>query len=160
MSGIIFGAAFLSVARTLRKGSDLRNHMVIAAYGFVLFYIAGSAMASQAAYPPYGIVSVSFTGLSCYLIYTGLYSSAVTVSQDTTLRLSIRKSVSEQAKFLDSMGTAQMEQELQSTVMKIARKHSDVLTKKTGVESSMTDADIKEYLTMVLNEIHKSDPPV
>ena len=160
MSGIIFGAAFLSVARTLRKDSDLRNHMVIAAYGFVLFYIAGSAMASQAAYPPYGIVSVSFTGLSCYLIYTGLYSSAVTVSQDTTLRLSIRKSVSEQAKFLDSMGTAQMEQELQSTVMKIARKHSDVLTKKTGVESSMTDADIKEYLTMVLNEIHKSDPPV
>lgn len=160
MSGIIFGAAFLSVARTLRKGSDLRNHMVIAAYGFVLFYIAGSAMASQAAYPPYGIVSVSFTGLSCYLIYTGLYSSAVTVSQDTTLRLSIRKSVSEQAKFLDSMGTAQMEQELQSTVMKIARKHSDVLTKKTGVESSMTDADIKEYLTMVLNEIHKSDPLV
>lgn len=160
MSGIIFGAAFLSVARTLRKDSDLRNHMVIAAYGFVLFYIAGSAMASQAAYPPYGIVSVSFTGLSCYLIYTGLYSSAVTVSQDTTLRLSIRKSVSEQAKFLDSMGTAQMEQELQSTVMKIARKHSDVLTKKTGVESSMTEADIKEYLTMVLNEIHKSDPPV
>ena len=160
MSGIIFGVAFLSVARTLRKGSDLRNHMVIATYGFVLFYIAGSAMASQAAYPPYGIVSVSFTGLSCYLIYTGLYSSAVTVSQDTTLRLSIRKSVSEQAKFLDSMGTAQMEQELQSTVMKIARKHSDVLTKKTGVESSMTDADIKEYLTMVLNEIHKSDPPV
>lgn len=160
MSGIIFGAAFLSVARTLRKDSDLRNHMVIAAYGFVLFYIAGSAMASQAAYPPYGIVSVSFTGLSCYLIYTGLYSSAVTVSQDTTLRLSIRKSVSEQAKFLDSMGTAQMEQELQSTVMKIARKHSDVLTKKTGVESSMTDADIKEYLTMVLNEIHKSDPLV
>lgn len=160
MSGIIFGAAFLSVARTLRKGSDLRNHMVIAAYGFVLFYIAGSAMASQAAYPPYGIVSVSFTGLSCYLIYTGLYSSAVTVSQDTTLRLSIRKSVSEQAKFLDSMGTAQMEQELQSTVTKIARKHSDVLTKKTGVESSMTDADIKEYLTMVLNEIHKSDPLV
>ena len=160
MSGIIFGAAFLSVARTLRKDSDLRNHMVIAAYGFVLFYIAGSAMASQAAYPPYGIVSVSFTGLSCYLIYTGLYSSAVTVSQDTTLRLSIRKSVSEQAKFLDSMGTAQMEQELQSTVTKIARRHSDVLTKKTGVESSMTDADIKEYLTMVLNEIHKSDPPV
>ena len=60
-------------------------------------------MASQAAYPPYGIVSVSFTGLSCYLIYTGLYFSAVTVSQDTTLRLSIRKSVSEQAKFLDRM---------------------------------------------------------
>ena len=156
MSGIIFGAAFLSVARTLRKGSDLRNHMIIAAYGFLLFYISGSAMASQAAYPPYGIVSISFIGISCYLIYTGLYSSAVTVSQDTTLRLSIRKSLDEQAKFLHSVGSAHMEQELQSTVMKIAKKHSDVLTEKTGVESSMTESDIKEYMTMVLNEIHKS----
>ena len=49
-----------------------------------------------------------------------------------------------------------MEQELQSTVLKIAKKHSDVLTDKTGVEASMTDIDIKEYMTMVLNEIHKS----
>jgi hypothetical protein len=44
-TGIVFGAAFLSVARTLRKESDLRNHMIMAAYGFLLFYIAGSAMA-------------------------------------------------------------------------------------------------------------------
>ena len=93
LSGIIFGARFLSVARTLRKDSSLRKHMMIATYGFVLFYIAGSATAAQAAYPPFGIVSVSFTGLSCYLIYVGLYSSAVTVSQDMTLRLSIRKSI-------------------------------------------------------------------
>ena len=156
LSGIIFGAAFYSVARTLRKGSDLRNHIIVAAYGFVLFYIAGSASASQAAYPPFGIVSISFIGLSCYLIYTGLYSSAVTVSQDTTLRLSIKKSLTDQAKFLHGMGSAHMEQELQSTVMKIAKKHSDELTEKTGVESSMTESDIKEYMAMVMEEIHKT----
>jgi hypothetical protein len=156
LSGIIFGAAFYSVASTLRKGSDLRNHMIIAAYGFVLFYIAGSASAAQAAYPPFGTVSISFIGLSCYLIYIGLYSSAVTVSQDTTLRLSIRKSITDQAKFLHGMGSAHMEQELQSTVMKIAKKNSDVLTEKTGVESSMTESDIKEYMTMVMDEIHQS----
>jgi hypothetical protein len=46
MSGIIFGAAFLSVARSLRKDSDLRNYMILAAYGFVLFYISESAMAA------------------------------------------------------------------------------------------------------------------
>ena len=156
LSGIIFGAAFLSVARTLRKGSDLRNHMIIAAYGFLLYYIAGSSLAAQAAYPPYGMVSISFIGLSCYLIYTGLYSSAVTVSQDTTLRLSIKKSVTEQSNLLHGMGSAQMEQELQSTVMKIAKKHSDVLTEKSGVEPSMSEADIKEYMAMVLSEIHKT----
>ena len=153
LSGIVFGAAFLSVARSLRKDSSLRKHLIIAAYGFVLFYVSGSATAAQAAYPPYGIVAVSFTGLSCFLIYLGLYSSAVTVSQDTTLRLSIRKTLTDQAKFLDSMGSAHMEQELQSTVLSFAKKHADVLTKKTGVEPSMTDNDIKEYMSMVMDEI-------
>ena len=40
-SGIIFGAAFLSIARTLQKGSALREYMIIAAYGLLLFYVAG-----------------------------------------------------------------------------------------------------------------------
>ncbi len=64
-SGIIFGVAFLSVARTLEKGSALRDYMIIAAYGLLLFYVAGSAQVSQAAYLPFGLASVAFTGLSC-----------------------------------------------------------------------------------------------
>jgi hypothetical protein len=131
-TGVVFGAAFLSVARTLKKESVLRNHMIIAAYGFLLFYIAGSAYAAQAAYPPFGLVSVSLTGLSCYLIYTGLYSSAVTVSQDMALRTSIRRSVTEQSKLLDSIGTAQMDQELQSRVLTVTKKLSDKMEEETG----------------------------
>lgn len=154
-TGIIFGVAFLSVAKTLKKDSDLRNHMIIAAWGFTLFYIAGSATASQAAYPPYGLVSISFVGLSCYLIYSGLYSSAVTVSQDIALRNSIRKSVTEQSKLLHGMGTAQMQQELESKVLTINKKVSDMMEEETGVEPSMTEEDIKEHIEMVRKEINK-----
>ena len=39
---------FCLSARTLQKESDLRYHMIMATYGFLLFYIAGSALASQA----------------------------------------------------------------------------------------------------------------
>jgi hypothetical protein len=154
-TGIVFGAAFLSVARTLQKESDLRNHMIIAAYGFLLFYLAGSAAAAQAAYPPYGLASISFIGLSCYMIYSGLYSSAVTVSQDIALRNSIRKSVTEQSKLLGSMGTAQMQQELESRVLTISKKVSDKMEEETGVETSMTLEDMKEQIEMVRKEIHK-----
>ena len=112
-TGILFGVAFLSIARTLQPGTAVRNYMIIAAYGFLLFYIAGSALVSEAAYPPYGLVSISFAGLSCYLIYNGLYFSAISVSQDLTLRQSIRKSVMEQSKLLDNIGTAEMEKEVQ-----------------------------------------------
>jgi hypothetical protein len=152
-SGIIFGVAFLSIARTLQKGSALREYMIIAAYGLLLFYVAGSATATQAAYPPFGLASVAFTGLSCYLIYTGLYSSAISVSQDLTLRQSIRESVKEQSKFLDSMGTAQMENELQNRVLTTAKKASDNMEEESGVESSMTEDDMKDYMEIVMNEL-------
>jgi hypothetical protein len=152
-SGIIFGAAFLSVARTLQKGSALRDYLIIAAYGLLLFYVAGSAAVSQAAYPPFGLASVAFTGLSCYLIYTGFYSSATSVSQDAELRQSIRKSAIKEVKFLESMGTAQMEQELQKRVLTIAKKNSDIMTEETGVEPSLSEDDMKQYLEEVLKEI-------
>jgi hypothetical protein len=153
LSGIIFGVAFLSVARTLRKGSALREYMIIAAYGMLLFYVAGSATATQLAYPPFGLASVSFTGLSCYLIYTGLYSSAISVSQDAGLRQSIRKSAIKEVKFLESIGTAQMEQELQKRVLTIAKKQSDNMTEETGVQPSLSDDDMKQYLEEVIREI-------
>lgn len=53
-------------------------------------------------------------------------------------------------------GESMLYKESSSTVLNIAKKHADVLTEKTGVEASMTDSDIKEYMAMVLNEIHKS----
>lgn len=154
-AGILFGVAFLSIARTLKSGTPARNYMIIAAYGFVLFYIAGSAWTSQAAYPPYGLISVSFTGLSCYLIYNGLYFSAVSISQDMTLRQTVKKSVVEQSKLLHSMGTAEMENEIQKQVLTVARKTSESMTDKTGIEASMDENDIKAYMQVVIKEVSK-----
>lgn len=154
-TGIIFGAAFLLTAKTLQKEVFLRNHLLLAAYGFLLFYIAGSATASQAAYPPFGLASVSFTGLSCYFIYSGLYSSAVTVSQDMVLRRSIRRSVTEHSRFLESIGTVEMEQQLKSRVFAITKKLSNKMVEETGVETSMTEDDIKRHIEIVREEIYK-----
>jgi hypothetical protein len=152
-TGIVFGAAFLSVARTLKTDSIVRDHMIIAAYGFVLFYVAGSAWVSQAAYPPYGLAAVSFAGLSCYLIYNGLYFSAILVSQDIEVRKSIKKSVLEQSKLLDSIGSAEMERELQTHVLTVAKKASDIMAKETGVEAPMTEDDMKDYMQVVMKEL-------
>ena len=152
-TGILFGVAFLSVARTLKVGTAVRNYMIIAAYGFILFYIAGSTIVLQAAYPPYGLVSVAFTGLSCYLIFNGLYFSAISVSQDMTLRQSIRKSVMEQSKLLDSIGTAEMEREIQKQVLTVARKTSAAMSENTGVDASMNEGEMKDYVEFVIKEL-------
>jgi hypothetical protein len=156
LSGVIFGIAFLSVARTLRKDSPLRGYMMIAAYGFILFYVAGSGMVTQLAYPPYGLASVAFTGLSCYLIYVGLYSAAVSVSQDYQIRESIRKSVMKESHaFLESIGTAQQQQEREKAILTIQKKNAEVLAEESGgaVKPSLDESDMKEYLDEVVKEM-------
>ena len=43
IAGILFGISFLSIARTLKTNSIVRNQLMLTAYGFLLFYLAGSA---------------------------------------------------------------------------------------------------------------------
>ena len=50
-------------------------------------------------------------GLSAYLIFVGIYSSGVSISEDINLRRSIRKDAIEEAKLLVSIGSAQMHQQ-------------------------------------------------
>ena len=153
-TGIVFGAAFLSVARTLQTGSAVRDYMTVAAYGFVLFYVAGVCDGIASCISTiWSCCAVSFTGLSCYLIYNGLYFSAISVSQDTALRRTIRKSVTEQSKLLDSIGSAQMERELQGLVLTVAKKTSDIMAEETGVEASMKEDDMKDYMELVIKEL-------
>jgi hypothetical protein len=56
--GVVFGAAFLSVARTLKKESILRKQMIMAAYGFLLFYISGSAYVAGSLSPVWTCLGV------------------------------------------------------------------------------------------------------
>jgi hypothetical protein len=48
-----------------------------------------------------------------------------------------------------------MEQELQSRVLTIAKKNSDTLAEETGVETSMNEDDMKDYLEIVMKELHR-----
>jgi hypothetical protein len=87
------------------------------------------------------------------LIFNGLYFSAISVSQDMTLRQSIRKSVMEQSKLLDSIGTAEMEREVQKQVLTVAKKTSAAMEEKSGVEASMNEVDMKDYVELVIQEL-------
>ena len=88
--------------------------------------------------------------LASYLFTVGLYSSAIAVSQDSSLRTSIRASLLE---LVDNIGTAQMEQEIEKRVLKVAREQQDVLTEQSGIESSLTEEDMKQYLEQVIEEV-------
>lgn len=154
IGGILFGVAFWTVARSISHSSAVRNYMIISAYGLVLLFVSNQAIVLvTTSYPPFGLAAVSFMGFSSYLVLTGIYSSAISVSLDAVLRKTIRKSVTEHSKFLESIGTSHMERKLQSIVFGIAKKTSDEMVEKSGVETSLTEDEMKQYIEQVVKEL-------
>ena len=150
--GVLFGIAFWSIARGVKR-SAVKDYMIISAYGIMLLFTSNQAtVLITAPYPPFGLATISFMGLSSYLILVGIYSSAVSVAQDLELRKLIRKYTRRESKLLDSIVSAEMEKEIQNRVMKIVDEQSFKMKEETGVQSSLNEEDIKEYLVKVLSE--------
>jgi hypothetical protein len=128
--------------------------MIISGLGIVLLFVSTEGSVITATYPPFGLATVSFVGLSSYMMFIGLYSAAISLSEDIRLRQLIRDSTITQAtRLLDSIGIGQMQKELESRVLKIVKQQQEVLTEQTGVEPSISEDDMKEYLQVVIEEV-------
>jgi len=155
--GILFGIAFWTLSSTISRDSIVRQYMIVAAAGFVLLFVSDQApVLINAPYPPLGLASVSFFGMASYLILVGIYSSAISVAQDAKLRNSIRNLTINESKLLDTIGTAQMEQAILKRVVTLTKKNQSQMKEESGIESSLTEHDMKLYLQEVLREIEKN----
>jgi hypothetical protein len=156
IGGLMFAIAFYIAARSVTPQSIVRDYMFIASFGIVLFFLSGQTTATDASYPPFGLISIIATGLNSYFLFIGLYSSAVSVSADISLRKSIRRTVEDQTKFLEKIGGAEMEsnmQKIQNRVMNSVKEQNIEMEEESGVESSLTEQEIKSYMEEVVREV-------
>jgi hypothetical protein len=155
--GILFGIAFRTIAKHLPNNTAVKSYMIMAAYGLIIFYIsnqAGSSLfQSGGVYPPFGLLTIAIIGLSSYLMLVGIYSSAISVAQDSRLRREIRKSVQQQSSLLDKIGTAQMQREIENSVLSTVKSQAENLKTETGIDTSLDEDEIKEYMNQVIAEI-------
>ncbi|MGA6990518.1 MAG: hypothetical protein WBX81_08900 [Nitrososphaeraceae archaeon] len=157
IGGVLFGLAFILVAHKLQN-REVKGYLVITGIGFLLLLVSYEAQALiTAPFPPLGLLSGSYFGLASYLIFIGLYSSAVSISQDSGLRGSIRRSVELEVRFLGSIGDAEMDHRILDKVLTTSKKFSQNMPEETGVSSSLSDEEIKEYIEEVLVETHKKN---
>jgi hypothetical protein len=153
VGGILFGIAFWIVARTLPRDSAIRDYLVISAMGIIILFTSNQAIILVTfSYPPFGIATISFMGLSSYLILVGIYSSAISIAQDTKLRQSIKKMAMKESKLLDSIGYAQMEQQLIQNMLTMIKLNQHNMKIETGIETSLNEEDLSNYLKKVLEE--------
>lgn len=151
--GILFGIAFWVASKSLPEQSNVKVYLIISALGIVLLFTSNQAIILVSfSYPPFGIATISFMGLGSYLILVGVYSSAISIAQDSKLRQTIRRSAIKESKLLDSIGLAHMEDQLMSNVLKTVKLNQKNLTQETGIETSMSQEEIKDYLYDVIKE--------
>jgi hypothetical protein len=143
---IVFGLAFFIIARKLKAGR-LRDYLTIAGIGDTM---VGIALSTSALQQTYGVAGHSLVLLSSYLFCMGLYVSAIAVSQDSSLRRAIRKSIPE---LFDNVGSPQTEKELLARAVRLLKTNREETEEETGgISYSLTEDDIKDYIAQVIRE--------
>jgi hypothetical protein len=153
VGGILFGIAFWTISRNIPPTIAIRDYLTISALGFVLLFTSDQAIVLiTLPYPPFGLAAVSFVGLSSYLIFVGIYYSAISLSHDDGVRREIKKFAMHESKLLGSIGSAQLEKDITEKVTAITQTQ-DYAAQRSGVPPSIAEDDIKKYLENVLREM-------
>jgi len=146
--GILFYIAFKLTSESFARNNVFRNYLLMAGYGFMVFFSASQGTVMTTVYPPFGFATVSSYALGSYLILIGLYLSALSVSQDENLRNMIRRSTLSESKFLNSIGTSALDRDkvIVSTVLDKTKRQQEEITKDIGIGTSLSEDDVKEYI--------------
>jgi hypothetical protein len=156
--GALFAFSFWFISKRLPE-SPVKTFLKIAALGFVILYLSNHIDVNSGPYPPFGINSLSLLPLSTYFVLFGLYSSALSLSQDITLRNHLRSMARNDQNLLSSIGTAQMEREVNRAVGElkdVADVEEKELAEKTGIESPIAEDEVEDYLKQVIEEVSRA----
>lgn len=150
IGGILFSQPFFLVARSIPHESTTYKHLTILGIGMVLFFVSGSATVYHAPFPPFGLPTVALIGISSYLLFLGLYSTTISLSEDMEIYKLISKSAREW-KFFLKLGDA----ELEKSVLDKVHSVKESMTAESGVAPSVSIGEAKHYLTAVLEQIKR-----
>lgn len=152
VGGALFGIAFWIIARSI-PDKNISDYMKIAAIGMMLLSMSNvDAGLYLLPYPPFGVVTLTFVGISSYMLFVGIYYSSISVSMNAELRKSIEKSVKEEIRFISEIGRSQVQREIQGRVKRVTKRSAKMLEENSGVEAPLQEEDIEEYINLVLRE--------
>jgi hypothetical protein len=152
VGGAILGIAFLVVSRKVHD-PNIANYMRLSALGIMLLAISNAdARIYLLPYPPFGLVTISFMGISSYLLMVGIYYSAVSSSMNSQIRSMIERSVDKELNFLSNIGRSQMEKEILNRVKLLTERFADNLTEDSGIGINLRTEEIVHQISFVMKE--------
>ena len=131
-------------------------NITLSAIGIMLLSISNQDAGTYLLpYPPFGLPTITFLGISSYLLFVGIYYSSISISVDTALRRTIESSVEEQFKFVSKMGRSQMERAIESRVKGVTKRSAKILEENSGIQTHIEDSEVEEYVRFVVKEREK-----
>jgi hypothetical protein len=156
--GFLLGFAFITISKSIHKRTDstrIKEYLEISAIGVAILFVSFFANPSAASYLPFGVLAASFFAFGSYLYFLGIYSSAIFISSDIRVRQVIRTSLLDKTSLLDSIGLADLNRDMEKQVKSILKKQKETTEEETGIDSSISEYDMKNYVSEVLADIQK-----
>jgi hypothetical protein len=104
-------------------------------------------------YPPLGASTVTVLILATFLIFVGIYKSAVLASTNVELRNTIYR-IAKDSKILNLFGKAENEREIKNTVTKIIN-YSQNTSPEVAIHN-LDELELKKYVEEVIQELKKN----
>jgi hypothetical protein len=153
IGGLLFGIPFWIISKTIHN-SAIKTSMTIAGFGFVFLFLTNQAQGIVVTpYPPFGITTTLFFGLSSFLVMIGLYCSAIYISENRDIRKLIRNDILKYD-LLRQISNRFIEDKTINYINQIRKSSKNELFVDYN-RLFLNDKDIKQYVKDVIDEISK-----
>ena len=157
VGAFFFGLTFWS-SSSLVYDELLRKSLLVSFIGMTIIFASIELAPLQfRTYPPFGLVTEAYIPIGAYLLFVGIFTSAVQISRNAELRKIFYRNASAQLDLFKSIGVSQMEKELEERV-KSMKKTSD--PSQIPFEPEELDSEnAKRILREVVEELYLRKEP-
>jgi hypothetical protein len=158
VGAVFFGLTFW-FASQLVYDERIRSSLLISSIGLTMLYGSIALTPLQySLYPPYGLITEAFLPLGAFMILVGIFTSALHISRDASVRRELYRNAISQLNLLRSIGTSEMEREFEGRVKYLEKAYRISENADRSHREEQVDIDnVKKILHEVLEEVYSKD---
>lgn len=150
---IIFSLA-VSLMIKYTDNSTFKEYLLPIAYGlFLLFASTQTNIFSRVLYPPFGLISILFTGLSLFLVFTGFYSSSLYITKNYYFSKTFINRF-HQSEFFSTIAKSELEINVKKVFRNIQKNNLFRVSEKEDIDD-FNEEQVSKLIEFVKDELKK-----
>lgn len=149
--GIIFGTYFLIIYKKI-VNQVIRKYLIFMIIGVILLVSSNEIYSLKAFfYPPFGTITLSYIGISSFLVYYGFFGLAMSLSKNRELVKEIYQLLKKDPIMID----ISLSQEIENIVREKINTLPSDLSYTADRDNEIEDKEINKIMELVKTEIQK-----